>query len=80
MSVPTYLGRGGLARFLGIGESRVDQLNPAPDATVDGRSIWSLESARRLKAEREARAAQRGKHGRRPGRKEAMSSAADSAA
>jgi hypothetical protein len=60
MNVPTYLGRGALARFLGIGESRLQQINPEPDAIVDGRSIWLLETAARLKREREAQQRTRG--------------------
>jgi len=53
--VQRLFGRGGLARFLGITETRVGQINPPPDALVDGRPAWSYETAARLKAEREAR-------------------------
>lgn len=59
MAIQRYLGRGGLARFLGISESRTCQLDPPPDALVDGRPVWLPETAARVKVERETRRAER---------------------
>lgn len=59
MAAIRYFGRGGLARFLGISEARVGQIDPAADAFVDGRPVWLPETAVRLKVEREARRAER---------------------
>ena len=53
--LPKFLGRSGLARFLGISDARVGQISPAPDAFLDGRPVWLLETAERLRAEREAK-------------------------
>ena len=58
--VPQYFGRNGLGRFVGVSDTRIGQMNPQADATVDGRPVWSLETAIRLKREREARVAHRG--------------------
>jgi len=60
MAIPRFLGRNALGRYVGLSDTRITQLNPPPDATVDGRPVWSEETATRLKREREARAAQRG--------------------
>lgn len=54
-----YFGRGGLARYLGISEARVGQINPAADAFVDGRPIWLPETAAALKLARETQRATR---------------------
>lgn len=59
MTIPTFFGRGGFARFLGISEARVGQIDPAPDALVDGRPIWGPETAARVKVEIETRRARR---------------------
>jgi hypothetical protein len=59
MAIQRYFGRSGLARFLGVTETRVGQLNPSPDALVDGRPVWALETAARLKVTRESRLAER---------------------
>ena len=59
MQIQRFLGRGGLARFMGISEARIGQIDPAPDALVDGRPVWLPETAARMKLERETRLAQR---------------------
>jgi len=59
MGIQKFFGRGGLARYMGISEARVGQLDPAPDALVDGRPVWLPETAARLKLERERRRAER---------------------
>lgn len=59
MEIQRFLGRGGLARFLAISEARVGQINPEPDALVDGRPVWLPETAARLKVARESRRAHR---------------------
>jgi hypothetical protein len=59
MAIQKFFGRGGLARYIGVSEARVGQIDPAPDALVDGRPAWSPETAARLKLEREARLAKR---------------------
>jgi hypothetical protein len=61
MAILRFYGRGALARFLGVSEVRISQINPAPDAFVDGRPVWLPATAARLKAEREARRAERSK-------------------
>jgi hypothetical protein len=53
--VQRFIGRGGLAIFLEISATRVDQLKVPPDAIIDGRPAWSPETATRVKAERAAR-------------------------
>ena len=58
-SLPQFYGRNGLGRFLGVSDTRIGQINPPPDASVDGRPVWSEETAARMKLEREARRAQR---------------------
>jgi hypothetical protein len=57
--ITRYFGRGGLARYLGISEARVGQINPAADALVDGRPVWLPETAARLKLQREEQRAER---------------------
>ena len=59
MAIQRFFGRTGLARFIGVSEARVGQIDPAPDALVDGRPAWSPETAARLKLEREERLAKR---------------------
>ena len=59
MAIQRFFGRGGLARFIGISEARIGQINPQPDALVDGRPVWLPETAARLKVERESRRAHR---------------------
>jgi hypothetical protein len=66
MKVQQFFGRGGLARFMGISEARIGQINPQPDALVDGRPVWLPETAARLKVERESRRAQRQAVSKRP--------------
>jgi len=61
MAIPRFIGRNGLALFLGVSATRVDQLKVPPDAIVDGRPAWLPETAKRVKAERDAR------RNRRPG-------------
>jgi hypothetical protein len=58
MVIRRYLGRGGLARYVGISEARVGQISPLPDALVDGRPVWLPETAARLKDKRDSRRAQ----------------------
>jgi hypothetical protein len=50
-----FLGCGGMARFLEITESWVRALNIPADALVDGRKAWTVHTAERVKAERQAR-------------------------
>ncbi|MEA3186745.1 MAG: hypothetical protein QOD99_575 [Chthoniobacter sp.] len=57
--IPRFLGRGSLARYMGISEARIGQINPQPDALVDGRSVWLPETAARMKLERETWLAER---------------------
>jgi hypothetical protein len=59
MAIQRFFGRGGLARYMGISEARIGQLDPPPDALVDGRPVWLPETAARLKLERETRRAER---------------------
>jgi hypothetical protein len=59
MEIQRFFGRGGLARFMGISEARIGQINPQPDALVDGRPVWLPETAARLKVARESRRAHR---------------------
>jgi hypothetical protein len=58
-TLPRFYGPAGLARFLGVSDTRVRQIKPAPDALLDGRPVWSQETANRLKRERDARASAR---------------------
>lgn len=64
--IQRFLGRGGLARYMGISEARIGQIGPAPDALVDGRPVWLPETAARMKLERETRLAQRQAGSKRP--------------
>jgi hypothetical protein len=57
--IQRFFGRGGLARFMGISEARIGQIDPEPDALVDGRPVWLPETAARMKLERETRLAER---------------------
>jgi hypothetical protein len=59
MQIQRFFGRGGLARYMGISEARIGQLDPGPDALVDGRPVWTPETAARMKLERETRLAER---------------------
>jgi hypothetical protein len=58
-SEPRYFGRNGLGRFLGVSDTRIGQINPPADAWVDGRPVWSEETAARMKRDREKRRARR---------------------
>jgi hypothetical protein len=73
--IQRFFGRGGLARFLGISEARIGQIDPEPDALVDGRSVWLPETAARMKLERETWLARR-----RAGSKRTRSQAAGASA
>jgi hypothetical protein len=59
MSIPRYLGRQGLARFLEISTTRVAQIDPPPDFLLDGAPGWLPETAAQLKRDREVRRAKR---------------------
>ena len=59
MSLPSFLGRAGLARYLSVSETRIGQLNVPPDALADGRPLWTPETAARLKFQRDQRLAAR---------------------
>lgn len=59
MEIQRFLGRGGLARYMGISEARIGQIDPEPDALVDGRPVWLPETAARMKLARETRLAER---------------------
>lgn len=59
--VTVFLGRGGLARRLGVSETYVRILNIPPDALVDGRPAWTPATADRVKSDRLAKVS-----GRRP--------------
>ena len=59
MAIQTFVGRVGLARLLGLTEQWVRQLDPVPDALIDGRPAWLMQTAARLKAERDVSRAQR---------------------
>lgn len=65
MAIQKFLGRGGLARFIGISEARIGQINPLPDALVDGRPVWRPETAARMKLDRERRRARQQASGKR---------------
>jgi hypothetical protein len=59
MAIQIFVGRVGLARILDLSEQWVRQLDPPPDALIDGRPAWTLETSARLKVELAARRAER---------------------
>lgn len=59
MNIPSYLGRGRMARYLSVSETYVGMLAIPPDALIDDRPAWTEATAARVKAARETRVRER---------------------